>query len=167
LLETRSHRAHSSSKSPVLPTAISHNCHDRNDSNFTLSVSRSNEITLSVLNQLISIISHTLRTFLSQLGTTQSSCNSSSETLIFYWKNSVASVRKLVSEVSANFCGWRGDESLRPYSRLSRLEPLLFLPSSSSVIVTMLSGPRSRPTTFFLVVPGNRTRDLGICSQEF
>jgi hypothetical protein len=39
------------------------------------------------------------------------------------------------------------DGFLRPYSRLSRLEPLIFLPSSSSVVLTMLSGPRSRPTT--------------------
>jgi hypothetical protein len=39
------------------------------------------------------------------------------------------------------------DGSLRPYSRLSRPEPLLFLPSSSSVVLTRLSGPRSRPTT--------------------
>jgi hypothetical protein len=29
-----------------------------------------------------------------------------------------------------------------------------FLLSSSSVVLTRLSGPRSRPTTFFLVVPG-------------
>jgi hypothetical protein len=29
-----------------------------------------------------------------------------------------------------------------------------FLDSSSSVVLTRLSGPRSRPTTFFLVVPG-------------
>jgi hypothetical protein len=43
------------------------------------------------------------------------------------------------------------DESLRLYSRVSRLEPLLFLPSSSSVVLTRLSGPRSRPTTFFVV----------------
>jgi hypothetical protein len=41
------------------------------------------------------------------------------------------------------------DESLRPYSRLSRPEPLLFLPSSSSVALTRLSGPRSILTTFF------------------
>jgi hypothetical protein len=39
------------------------------------------------------------------------------------------------------------DGSLRPYSRVSRPEPLLFLPSSSSVLLTRLSGPRSRPTT--------------------
>jgi hypothetical protein len=42
-----------------------------------------------------------------------------------------------------------------PYSRLSRPKPLLFLPSSSSVVLMRLSGPGSRPTTFFfLVVPG-------------
>jgi hypothetical protein len=38
------------------------------------------------------------------------------------------------------------DGSLWPYSRLSRLEPLLFLPSSSSIVLTRLSGSRSRPT---------------------
>jgi hypothetical protein len=31
------------------------------------------------------------------------------------------------------------DESLRSYSRLSRPEPLLFLPSSSSIVLTRLS----------------------------
>jgi hypothetical protein len=41
------------------------------------------------------------------------------------------------------------DESLRPYSRIYTPELLLFLPSSSSVVLTRLSGPRSRPTTFF------------------
>jgi hypothetical protein len=39
------------------------------------------------------------------------------------------------------------DGSLRPYSRISRPEPLIFLPTSSSVVLTRLSGPRSRPTT--------------------
>jgi hypothetical protein len=58
----------------------------------------------------------------------------------------------LVSEVNANFDGQRvsngqRDEFLRPYSRLSRPKPLLFLPSSSSVVLTRLSGPHSRPTT--------------------
>jgi hypothetical protein len=37
--------------------------------------------------------------------------------------------------------------SLRPYSWFSRPDPLLFLPSSSSVALKRLSGPRSRPTT--------------------
>jgi hypothetical protein len=36
--------------------------------------------------------------------------------------------------------------SPRPYSRISRPEQLLFLSSSSSVILTRLSGPCSRPT---------------------
>jgi hypothetical protein len=62
------------------------------------------------------------------------------------------SYRALFGEVSANFCGQsllrgRRDESLRLYSRISRPEPLLFLPSSSSVVLTRLSEPRSRATT--------------------
>jgi hypothetical protein len=75
--------------------------------------------------------------------------------------NSVASVRErailteqpqLVDEVSVNFCGYRlprcqRDGSLRPYSRISRLEPLLFISSGSSIVHTRRSGPRSRPTT--------------------
>jgi hypothetical protein len=36
---------------------------------------------------------------------------------------------------------------LRPYSRFSRPEPLLFLSSSSSIVLTRLSGPHYRPTT--------------------
>jgi hypothetical protein len=53
----------------------------------------------------------------------------------------------LVGKVSANFCWPHGqrDRSLRPYSRIPRPEPLLFLSSSSSVVLTRLSGPRSRP----------------------
>jgi hypothetical protein len=42
---------------------------------------------------------------------------------------------------------WLRDGSLRPYSLISRPEPLLFLPSSSSVVLTRLSGPRSGTTT--------------------
>jgi hypothetical protein len=75
--------------------------------------------------------------------------------------NSVAWVRErtiptelptLIGEISANFCGYRvprcrRDGSLRTYSRISRLEPLLFLPSSCSIVLTRLSEPRSRPTT--------------------
>jgi hypothetical protein len=34
------------------------------------------------------------------------------------------------------------DGSLRPYSRFSRPEPLLFLSSSSSVVLSELSGPQ-------------------------
>jgi hypothetical protein len=44
------------------------------------------------------------------------------------------------SEASANFCGQRmphgqHDGSLRPYTRISRQEPLLILPSSSSIVL--------------------------------
>jgi hypothetical protein len=39
------------------------------------------------------------------------------------------------------------DGPLQPYSRFSRPEPLLFLSSSSSIVLTRLGGPRSRPTT--------------------
>jgi hypothetical protein len=48
------------------------------------------------------------------------------------------------------------DGSLRPYSRFSRREPLLFLQSSSPIVLTRLSGPRFRPTTSLknLVAPG-------------
>jgi hypothetical protein len=58
----------------------------------------------------------------------------------------------LVGEVYANSwrivpCGQR-DGSLRLFSPLSRQEPLLFLPSSSSVVLTRLSGPRF--FTFFI-----------------
>jgi hypothetical protein len=41
----------------------------------------------------------------------------------------------------------QSDGSLRPYSRISRPEPLLCLPSSSSVVLPRLCGPLSRPTT--------------------
>jgi hypothetical protein len=74
--------------------------------------------------------------------------------------NSVVSVRErtipterspLVGEDSDNFCGERVPRgqlfgSLRPYSRISRPEPLLFLPSSFSIVLTRLSGPPSRHT---------------------
>jgi hypothetical protein len=58
----------------------------------------------------------------------------------------------LVGEVNANFCGSRvsqgqRDGSLRPYSRLSTPERLLFLSGGSSIVLTRLSGPRYRSTT--------------------
>jgi hypothetical protein len=37
--------------------------------------------------------------------------------------------------------------SPHPCFRISSPEPLLFLPTSSSIVLTRLSGPRSRPTT--------------------
>jgi hypothetical protein len=58
-----------------------------------------------------------------------------------------------VGEVSANFLADRGCRVVRvtdPHGRnlgFLDLEPLLFHSSSSSVTLTRLSGPRSRPTT--------------------
>jgi hypothetical protein len=49
------------------------------------------------------------------------------------------------------------DGSLRPYSRFFKTEAATFLSSSSSDVLTRLSGPRYRPTTFFGSA-GNRTR---------
>jgi hypothetical protein len=59
---------------------------------------------------------------------------------------------QIVGEVSAKFCRLRvphdqHDKSPWPLFRFSRPEPLLFFPSNSSVVLTRLSGPRSRPTT--------------------
>jgi hypothetical protein len=52
----------------------------------------------------------------------------------------------LADEVSVNVCGERvprgqRDGSLRPYCRFSRSKPLFFLSSSSSTVLTRLSGP--------------------------
>jgi hypothetical protein len=57
--------------------------------------------------------------------------------------------RRLSAKLVPTFVVSRGqrDESLRPYSRLSRPEPLLFHPCSSSIVLTRLSGPRSRQIT--------------------
>jgi hypothetical protein len=59
------------------------------------------------------------------------------------------------------------DGSLRPYSRLSRPEPLLFLSSSSSLVLTRLSEPRSIPIIFQKIWWRRKSNpDLWICSQE-
>jgi hypothetical protein len=61
----------------------------------------------------------------------------------------------------------QGDGSLRPYSRHSRPEPLLFLRSNSLVVLTRLSGLCSRPTTFQKIwYRWESNQDLCICSQE-
>jgi hypothetical protein len=57
-----------------------------------------------------------------------------------------------VGELNAYVCGWRAprgqrDGSLWQYFRLSRPELLYSLSSSSSIVLTRLSGPRSRRTT--------------------
>jgi hypothetical protein len=41
-----------------------------------------------------------------------------------------------------------GSPRLRTVFSFSKPEPLLFLPSSSSIVLTKLSGPRPRPTTY-------------------
>jgi hypothetical protein len=67
-----------------------------------------------------------------------------------------------VGEVSVNFC----DGSPWPYSRICRLEPLLFLSSSSSIVLTRLSGPRTRPTIRKSDSAGNRTRTSGFVARN-
>jgi hypothetical protein len=54
-----------------------------------------------------------------------------------------------IGEVSARFCPLFGQRDGSPlqYFRISRLGPLFFLPSSSSIVLTRLSAPSSRPTT--------------------
>jgi hypothetical protein len=61
----------------------------------------------------------------------------------------------------------QGDGSLRLYSQFSRLEPLFFLPSSS-IVLTRLSGLRSRTTTSHKIWWCWESKlDIWICSQEF
>jgi hypothetical protein len=72
----------------------------------------------------------------------------------------------LVRGVSVNFCGWRvprghRDRSLRPYSRISRPEPLLFLASSSSIVPPF----QTRYFSENLVAQESKP-DLWICSRE-
>jgi hypothetical protein len=78
----------------------------------------------------------------------------------------------LVGEVNAKFFGYRlsrgqRDGFLWPYSRLSRLEPLLFLPSSSSIVLRGWVNPVQ--DSQLLRKSGseeNRILDLWICSQS-
>jgi hypothetical protein len=59
------------------------------------------------------------------------------------------------------------DGSLWPYSRFSRQEPLLFYQVAAQFVLTRLSGPRSRPTTFFFSgSAGNRTRASGSVAKN-
>jgi hypothetical protein len=53
---------------------------------------------------------------------------------------------KLVPTFADRGCHVVSVTSLWSYSQISRPEPLLFLSSSSSVVLTRLSGPRSRPS---------------------
>jgi hypothetical protein len=78
----------------------------------------------------------------------------------------------LVGYVNAKFCEQRvsrgeRDGSLRPYSRFSGPEPQFLLSSSSSVVLTRLSGPHSRPITSQKMSYHRESNpDLWICSQE-
>jgi hypothetical protein len=72
-----------------------------------------------------------------------------------------------VGEVSANFCGLRlslgqRNGTLRPYSRLSRPKPLLFLPSSSSVVDAIPDPLLLRKSGS----AGNRTRTSGSVARN-
>jgi hypothetical protein len=77
-----------------------------------------------------------------------------------------------VGEVIANFCGWRvprgqRDGSLRPYSRFSRQEPLLFYEVAPQLYSGGWVGPVPEPLlSFSSGSAGNRTQDPWICSQE-
>jgi hypothetical protein len=86
--------------------------------------------------------------------------------ILIWWQLTVRP--PLVGEVSAER-GCRVVSAVQPlrlYSRLSRPEPLLFLPSSSAAL-TSLSGPRSRPTTSQKAWWSRKSNpDLWICSQE-
>jgi hypothetical protein len=93
--------------------------------------------------------------------------------LVLLGTETIRTERKpLIGEVRSTFCGWmvlRGqhDGSLRLYSQISRPELLLFLSSSSSIVLTRLSGPRSRPTTSQTIWQRRESNlDLWICSQE-
>jgi hypothetical protein len=64
-----------------------------------------------------------------------------------YWMSNRRLSAKLVPTFADRGCHVVSMTSLRQYSRFSRPEPLLFLPSSSSIVLTRLSRPGSRPTT--------------------
>jgi hypothetical protein len=64
-------------------------------------------------------------------------------------------------------CGHR-DGSLRLYSRFSRPESLLIIPSRSSIVLMRLSGPSSMPTISQKIWYGRESNpDLWIRRQEF
>jgi hypothetical protein len=65
-----------------------------------------------------------------------------------YTDRATAACQKSQCQLFANRgCHVVSVRTLRPYSRFSRPEPLIFLPNRSSIVVTWLSGPRCRPTT--------------------
>jgi hypothetical protein len=76
----------------------------------------------------------------------------------------VAVVRKRSScqPLRVEGVAWSAQRIPTSVNLFSRPEPLLFHASSSSFVLTWLSGPRSRKSSR----AENRTRDLSICSQK-
>jgi hypothetical protein len=77
----------------------------------------------------------------------------------------------LVGEVIANLCGQRvprgqSDESLRPYSRFSRQEPLLFYQVASQLYSWGWVDPVPDPLLFFSGSAGNGTRAFGSVAKN-
>jgi hypothetical protein len=78
----------------------------------------------------------------------------------------------LIGEVIANFFADRGCHVVSvtdPYGRIPDFSTraATFLSSSSSVVLTRLSGPRSRPTTFlFLLMPGIEPGPPDLCARR-
>jgi hypothetical protein len=77
----------------------------------------------------------------------------------------------LVSEVIANFCGYRvprdqRDGFLRPYSRFSRQEPLLFYQIAPQLYSRGWVDPVADSLLFFSGSVGNRTRASGSVAKN-
>jgi hypothetical protein len=72
----------------------------------------------------------------------------------------------------ANFCRWmvvcdQPNGSPWPHSRISTPKPLLFLPSSSSIVLAWLSAPHYRPTTSQKIgSTGNRTQTTQVANNS-
>jgi hypothetical protein len=61
----------------------------------------------------------------------------------------------------------RAEDPLRPYFRISRPKPLLFLPGSSSIVLTRLSDPVPDPLHLRKSgSAGNRNRTSGVVSRN-
>jgi hypothetical protein len=74
---------------------------------------------------------------------------------------------ELVPTFADRGCRGKRDGSLRPYSRFSRPEPILSISSSSSIVLTRLSGPSSRLTISQRIEYSREPNtDIRICSQK-
>jgi hypothetical protein len=67
--------------------------------------------------------------------------------LVWVRERTMPSGRPLSAKLVPTFADRRCHGFLCPYSRLPREVPLVFLSSSSSIVLTRLSGPRCRPNT--------------------